>query len=59
MNSDQLGGILRAIMPAAIAYAVAKGWVSASSAADVGAALVTLAMAVWSIYTNKSGKTIA
>ena len=53
MNSNQLSGILRAVIPGVIAYAVGKGWVSASSAADLGAAVITIVMAGWSVYSNQ------
>lgn len=59
MNQDQMTGILRAIVPAAVAYAVARGWISTSSAADVGAAVLTLGAAGWSVYTNSLAAKVA
>lgn len=56
MNSNQVGGIVRAVVPAVLAYAVAKGWITASSVADVTTAVVTLAAAAWSVVTNAEGK---
>lgn len=52
MDMNTFNGILRAIVPALIAYAVGKGWVAASSAADISAAIITLAAAGWSVATN-------
>lgn len=52
MTQNQFMGILRAAVPALTAYAVAKGWLSDSAAADVGAALLTLAAAGWSFVSN-------
>lgn len=59
MNQDQVTGLLRSLVPALVAYAVGKGWVPAASAADVGAALVALGMAGWSIYVNTKSQQIA
>lgn len=59
MNSDQLTGILRAFVPAFVAYAVGRGWITASSAGEVGAAIVTLAAAGWSVYTNTLAAKVA
>ncbi len=59
MNSDQVTGILRALVPAFIAYAVGRGWVSASSAGEVGAAIITLGAAGWSVYTNTLASKVA
>ncbi len=58
MNSNQVGGIVRAVIPAALAYAVAKGWLPASTVADVTAAVVTIAAAAWSVFTNATGTVI-
>lgn len=52
MTQNQLMGILRAVVPAMVAYLVAKGWVSDSNAADVGAAIITIGSAVWSVVSN-------
>lgn len=59
MNSDQVSGILRAVVPAALSYAVAKGWITTSMVGEITAALVTLSMAAWSIHNNQTGKTIS
>lgn len=59
MNYDQFTGIIRAIVPAVVSYIVAKGYLTEDSAATVGAAMLALAAAIWSVLNNKSGKTIA
>lgn len=48
-----VNGIARAIVPAITAYAVGKGWITESAAAEIGAALVTLAAAVWSVVAKR------
>ena len=59
MNSDQLTGILRAILPAIVAFAVAKGWVGVGNADWVVTSVIALAAAGWSAWTNKPGTVIA
>ena len=53
MTLNQLNGILRAILPAALAYAVGKGWVGEGQAADITTAVLAIAAAVWSFTSNK------
>jgi hypothetical protein len=48
MNQAQINGILRAVVPALMAYLAAKGYLSDSMAAEVGAAIITVASAIWS-----------
>lgn len=52
MNGNQINGILRAVLPAALAYAVGRGWITQSDVGDITAAVITLASAAWSVYTN-------
>ena len=59
MNQDQVMGILRVVVPMVIAYCVAKGWVSTSQAADVGAAVITIGAAVWSGVAHTDSAKIA
>jgi len=54
MDINIINGVLRAIIPAALAYAVGKGWLSQSSVADVTAAIITLVSAVWSVKSNQA-----
>jgi len=52
MTSNQVNGIIRAVVPAALSYAVARGWIGESVVTDVTAAVVTLVAAGWSVTTN-------
>jgi hypothetical protein len=52
MNTNAFMGILRAVVPAAVSWAVAKGWIPGDSVADVTAALVAVGAAGWSVITN-------
>lgn len=58
MTSDQVGGIVRAIVSAVGGYFIGKGLADAATVTAVAGALATLVMAVWSIVSNKAGKTI-
>lgn len=53
MDLNSINGILRAVVPAVLAYAVGKGWISSSSVADITAGVVAVAAAIWSVITNK------
>src|ERR1051326_135142 len=55
MDWNVINGILRAVVPAVLAYAVGKGWVTQSQAGDITAAVITLAAAGWSVKTNVGG----
>ena len=59
MNSDQITGIIRAVAPAALAYAVGKGWITQSQVGDIVAGLVAIGSAAWSFSNNKTGKVIS
>ena len=52
MNMNIISGVLRAVVPALIAYVVGKGWLSTSSAADVSAAIIAIISAGWSVQSN-------
>lgn len=58
MNQDQLGGIVRAIVPPLVTWLVAKNIIPAGSADAIISAAVAIAAAGWSIVTNKTGKVI-
>ena len=58
MNTDQIGGIIRAIVAAIGGYFVGKGLVDANTVATVGGAVATIAIALWSYWTNKPGTSI-
>lgn len=52
MTSEQLGGIVRALLSAVGGYAVGQGLVDANTAATIGGALATLIVAVWSVWAK-------
>lgn len=54
MNFDfnVIAGVLRAVLPAGIAYAVGKGILPAADYSGVIAAIVTLGAALWSVKSN-------
>lgn len=58
MNTDLIGGVIRAVLAAVGGYFVAKGTVDQGTFTTISGALVTLGTAIWSIYTNQTGKTI-
>ncbi len=56
MDWNVVNGVLRAIVPALLAYAVGKGWLAQAQVGDITTAVVTLVAAAWSIYTNYEAK---
>jgi len=58
MNTDMVGGIIRALFPPLFAFLVGKGILPAGDYGSVVTGLVAVATAVWSIRTNQTGKTI-
>lgn len=58
MTSDQIGGIIRAILTFLAGIAVTKGWVDNATAMTIVGGVVTVAVAVWSYITNKPGKVL-
>lgn len=56
MDMNTINGILRAIIPALVAFAAGKGWISTTGATAVSDAIVSAAVAVaaagWSVKTN-------
>jgi hypothetical protein len=58
MNSDMIGGVIRAIFPPVIAYLVGKGTLPAGDYGTVVTGVVSLVTAIWSVHSNKTGKTI-
>jgi hypothetical protein len=59
MSQDQFLGILRAILPAVLAYVVGRGWIDAGSVGDISAAVVAVASALWSTWAHNKSNTIA
>lgn len=58
MTYNQFMGILRAIVPAGVAYLVGKGYIPDTSAADLGTAIIAVAAAIWSVISNIETKGI-
>lgn len=53
MTNEQFGGVVRAIAAAAGGYLVGQGYISAETATTVGGAVVTLAVALWSVWAKR------
>lgn len=58
MNSDMIGGIIRALGPALVAYLVGKGVLPTGDYSGVFTAVIALLAAVWSVFTNTTGKVV-
>lgn len=58
MNTDMIGGVIRAVVPAVLAYMIGKGILPAGDYSAVVTGLVALVTASWSVHTNKTGKLI-
>lgn len=56
MNLNQVNGVVRAVLPAVLAYAVGKGWITQDMVGEITAAVITLLAAGWSVYTNIEDK---
>lgn len=53
MTGDQIGGIVRAVAAAVGGYLVGKGVIDEQTAAAVSGAVVTIAVAAWSVWSKK------
>jgi len=53
-NSSQIGGIVRALLAALAGFAVNKGWIPAEGVTELVSAGVVIAVAAWSMATNKA-----
>jgi len=56
MNQNAVMGILRAVVPAIIAYLVGAGIIPGDQAAALGSAILTIGAAGWSVVTNLETK---
>jgi hypothetical protein len=54
MNYDQFTGVLRALLPAMLAFAVGKAWIPSAAVGDISAAVLAIAAAVWSFLNNRT-----
>ena len=61
MDFNTWTGIIRAVAPAIIAFAVGKGWITGTNSSGIVDALAVgipaIAAAVWSIFTNLKSTT--
>jgi hypothetical protein len=53
MTTDQVGGIVRALVAAAGGYFVGQGLVDSETMLTLGGAFTTIVVAIWSIYSKK------
>lgn len=53
MSSDQITGIIRAILAAVGGFILAKGWVSAEMWAWLTGGAVTIGPVIWSWFANR------
>ena len=56
MTQNQVMGVLRAVIPALLAYAVGRHWITESVAGEIGAAIIAGGAAWWSAATNQEDK---
>ena len=57
-TSDQIGGIVRALLAAASGWAIGKGYIDGTTAATISGAIGTIVIAAWSYYSNSQTKLI-
>lgn len=53
MDSNTINGILRAIVPAMVAWLVGKGYIANDTAGDITASIVAIGSAIWSVISNR------
>lgn len=53
MNTDEIGGVVRAILAALGGIAVAKGYVDSATMTTLVGAATTIAVAVWSVIAKR------
>ena len=58
MTSDQIGGIVRAILAAIAGFFVSKGWVDNTTALTITGAVAAIIVAIWSVFTNQPSKIV-
>lgn len=54
MTSEQIAGVVRAVVAAVGGYFVGKGMIDGETVATIGGAVATIAAAVWSVWAKKS-----
>jgi hypothetical protein len=58
MNTDMIGGVIRAVLPPIFAFLIGKGVLPIGDYGSVVTGFVALVTAVWSVRTNTTGKVI-
>jgi energy-converting hydrogenase Eha subunit B len=53
MNSTEIGGIVRTLVTALVAYLAGKNVIDNETAATIGGAISTLVVAVWSVASKR------
>lgn len=56
MTTDQIAGVVRALVAAIGGYFVGQGLVDAETVTTIGGAVATLAVAGWSIYAKRKAE---
>ncbi|BAQ50402.1 hypothetical protein [Methylobacterium aquaticum] len=59
MNVEQAGSLARTVVQMILAYAVARGWLGETMAAQVGPATVTLLLAGYGAYLRRDAGPVA
>ena len=54
MTSEQIAGVVRAVVAAIGGYFVGKGMIDGETVAAIGGAVATISTAVWSVWAKKS-----
>jgi len=53
MKTDEIGGIVRALVSALGGYLVGQGLVDSETAMTIGGGITTIVVAIWSIYSKR------
>ena len=53
MKTDEIGGIVRALVSALGGYLVGQGLVDSETAMTIGGGITTIVVAFWSIYSKR------
>ena len=53
MKTDEIGGIVRALVSALGGYLVGQGLVDSETAMTIGGSITTIVVAIWSIYSKR------
>ena len=59
MDLNMINGVIRAILPAILAFVAGKGWIAQGDVGDITAAVLAIAAAAWSVHTNKPSSVIS